>query len=320
MLRQRNSKMKQSIHSTALFLVLLLGGTGDGRAARDLAAVSSWGYQLQQADPIQMRDSLYDMLIMDYSRDGTDQGAYTQLEIQSIKEMGKLVLAYLSVGEAEDYRFYWETRWKPGNPAWLGPLNPKWPGNYKVRYWQSGWWNTVLQPYLQRILAAGFDGVYLDIVDAYWYWHQEQGISLSLTSKRMVELVERIAVKARSVQPGFLVCPQNAESIIDDVPTVSYRKRYLKVLSAIGVEDLFYHYGSFTDHKYRLRLLQQYAQAGIKVFDVEYLARKRWQEYRSKICATSITIIPYAAAVDRELDELISFPPASCPAAEPQHQ
>lgn len=307
--------MKPSLYAAVLCLVLFSGGRGDGHAGRDLAAASSWGYQLQQADPIQLSGSRYDVLVIDYSRDGTDQGAYSKAEIQAVKETGKLVLAYLSIGEAEDYRFYWKTRWQPGNPSWLGPLNPKWPGNYKVRYWQSGWWNTALQPYLERILAAGFDGVYLDIIDAYWYWYHDQGVAVSLTSKRMVELVERIAAAARSVEPAFIVCPQNAESIIDDVPTASYRKRYLKVINAIGAEDLFYHYGSLADRKYRLKLLQRYAQAGIKVFNVEYLARKKWQEYRSRICAAPTAIIPYAAAVDRELDELISFPPASCNAA-----
>jgi len=124
--------------------------------------------------------------------------------------------------------------------------------------------------------------------------------------------VERIAAEARSVVPDFIVCPQNAEAIIDDLPTTAYRNRYFKAVNAIGVEDLFHHYGSAEDQKYRLRLLQRYAKAGIKVFNVEYLTKKKWPDYRNRICASRFTIIPYAAASDRELDELILFPPEPC--------
>ena len=38
----------------------------------------------------------------------------------------RLVLAYLSVGEAEDYRAYWKKGWKEKPPAWLGPESPVW--------------------------------------------------------------------------------------------------------------------------------------------------------------------------------------------------
>jgi cysteinyl-tRNA synthetase len=43
---------------------------------------------------------------MDYSRDGTDQRAFTRQEIESLRSAGKIVLAHLSTREAEEYRFY----------------------------------------------------------------------------------------------------------------------------------------------------------------------------------------------------------------------
>ena len=83
----------------------------------------------------------------------------------------------MSIGEAENYRWYWQKSWdanrngKPdaGAPAWLGPSNPDWPGNYKVRYWDAGW-QELVYAYIDKVLDAGYDGVYLDIVDAYQYW------------------------------------------------------------------------------------------------------------------------------------------------------
>ena len=78
----------------------------------------------------------------------------------------RLVLCYLSIGEAEDYRDYWDSNWVEDPPEWLLSENPAWPGNYTVRYWDPAW-QTIVDAQLDRILAAGFDGVYLDCVDVY---------------------------------------------------------------------------------------------------------------------------------------------------------
>jgi cysteinyl-tRNA synthetase len=51
--------------------------------------------------------------------------------------------------------------------------NPDWPGNYKVKYWETDWQNIIYKnsdSYLNKILTAGFDGVYLDIIDAFEYY------------------------------------------------------------------------------------------------------------------------------------------------------
>jgi cysteinyl-tRNA synthetase len=51
--------------------------------------------------------------------------------------------------------------------------NPHWKGNYKVRYWEPSWQELILgkeDAYLDKILKTGFDGVYLDIIDAFDYF------------------------------------------------------------------------------------------------------------------------------------------------------
>ena len=47
------------------------------------------------------------------------------------------MLSYLSIGEVEDYRFYWQDGWGVGNPSFVGEENPNWAGNYKVKYWED---------------------------------------------------------------------------------------------------------------------------------------------------------------------------------------
>lgn len=94
------------------------------------------------------------------------------------------VICYMSIGEAESYRYYWKDEWNKRprhsrrnfqhtSPAWLKKENPAWKGNYKVVYWHPEWQKIIFgseDSYLQKILDAGFDGVYLDIVDAFEYF------------------------------------------------------------------------------------------------------------------------------------------------------
>jgi cysteinyl-tRNA synthetase len=85
----------------------------------------------------------------------------------------RLVIAYMSIGESESYRYYWDESWNAGSPEWLEAENPNWEGNYKVRYWDSEWQSLIYgneDAYLDMIIDVGFDGVYLDIIDAFEYF------------------------------------------------------------------------------------------------------------------------------------------------------
>lgn len=101
----------------------------------------------------------------------------TPTEVSFLKHQAgprdRLVIAYMSIGEAEDYRYYWDSTWAASPPSWLAGENPDWEGNYKVRYWEQGWQDLIFgsdSTYLGKIIAAGFDGVYLDIIDAFEYF------------------------------------------------------------------------------------------------------------------------------------------------------
>jgi cysteinyl-tRNA synthetase len=117
----------------------------------------------------------YDLLIMDLFFDETTE--FTAADITRLKNKtngGKrLVISYMSIGEAENYRYYWQSGWDPGSPSWLDDENRAWKGNYKVRYWEPEWQKIIFgddNSYTKKILNAGFDGVYLDIIEAFEYY------------------------------------------------------------------------------------------------------------------------------------------------------
>lgn len=120
----------------------------------------------------------YDLLVMDlFFEDGVE---FTAAEVAQLRQKAnggsRLVISYMSIGEAEDYRYYWQNSWASNAPSWLRAENPDWAGNYKVAYWDEQWQQLIYgnnSSYLKKILDAGFDGVYLDIIDAYEYFEQQ---------------------------------------------------------------------------------------------------------------------------------------------------
>jgi cysteinyl-tRNA synthetase, unknown class len=117
----------------------------------------------------------YDLLIMDLFFDETTEFTAGEVAQLKIKANGgrRLVISYMSIGEAENYRYYWQSGWESGDPFWLDDENSDWEGNYKVRYWEPEWKKIIYgydDSYTKKILDAGFDGVYLDIIEAFEYF------------------------------------------------------------------------------------------------------------------------------------------------------
>lgn len=124
-----------------------------------------------------LSQSDYDLLIIDPMYNGEFLSVAELRQLQH-KPGGarRLVVAYMSVGEAEDYRLYWQRQWEALPPEWLEMENKDWQGNYKVKYWQIGWQQLLYgsdSSTLDQILQAGFDGAFLDVVDAYQYFVDE---------------------------------------------------------------------------------------------------------------------------------------------------
>jgi cysteinyl-tRNA synthetase, unknown class len=119
----------------------------------------------------------HDLVIIDLFYNETPLSSEDVSRLRTKKNGGnRLVICYMSIGETENYRYYWQPSWSNDPPSWLAEANPDWEGNFKVRYWDPDWQAIITgndSSYLQRILNAGFDGVYLDIIDAFEYWEAQ---------------------------------------------------------------------------------------------------------------------------------------------------
>ena len=213
-----------------------LGASASGNSAgrRPWTAVHNWVYWINNPDLSQIGASVYELAVIDYSADGSAGAAFSAAQIARLRASGchRRVVAYFSIGEAENYRWYWQSGWRPGaanTPAWLVGADPGWPDNSWVRYWDPGW-RQILFQYLDRILAAGFDGVYLDRIDAYAQPYAAGHLN------DMLRLVSDIASYARARSPlgqDFGVIAQNAEELGPDHPD------YVRTLTGIGREEVY---------------------------------------------------------------------------------
>jgi cysteinyl-tRNA synthetase len=200
-----------------------------------LLSVNDFLYQLQDYDLEAMRNSAYDLIVMDYSADGTGDEEFSRELIEALKHSpggAKIVLGYISIGEAEEYRYYWQPAWKTGHPEWLDQPNPDWTGNYKVRYWDPEW-QAIVFAYVDRLVDAGFDGAYLDIIDGYEYFG-DQGRGTA--AQDMADFVAAIAAHARARNRDFYIFPQNGSELASLAPG------YLDHVDGIGQEDIYYGY------------------------------------------------------------------------------
>ena len=210
---------------------------------------------------------------------------WTRADLNAIRSVrtGRRIICYVSIGEAEDYRPYWKKGWlkngklTPDAPDWLVEENPDWEGNYKVKYWAKGW-QQIMLPVIDSVMAAGFDGVYLDIVDGFEFFEQDGDKFIDdrinpetgKTYRRdMVDWVKTIAAHVRKEDSNALIVPQNG-------PQLLAHPDFLATASAIGIEDLFTegnHLQPKADTNYSLGFLKKIKAAGKPVLLIEYATK-----------------------------------------------
>lgn len=124
-----------------------------------------------------LEQSRHDVLIIDAFFNETEALDTNDLARLRMKPQGgrRLIISYMSIGQAESYRWYWKPFWMATPPSFIVHEDPYWTGNYYVNYWDPSWQNIIAGPgdsYLTRVVTAGFDGVYLDLVNAFEFFEE----------------------------------------------------------------------------------------------------------------------------------------------------
>ena len=309
-----------------------------------LSQVKYWAYQIQG---VENRKSIkkivrskYDMVVIDptvtYDSDFNAKKAVRQIKnsTASNKKNRKMVIAYIDIGEMEEWRWYWgnnkqyEERgrcksafakqiqsWAP----WVVGCDPDgWAGNYPVAYWDKNWKDVVIygsslgektyyNSMLDEVVKDGFDGVYLDWVEAY------DDDKVKARAKKngvdpvaeMLQLIKEIKQYGQKSNPNFVVIQQNASGLVDEVGIA----KATKYIDAIAQEHVWW-YGEASDswrdrdsynqkidkdlNNFYLRTLKEYQKAGLPVFNAEYASgRKRLKNIYKQ--SRNLGFVPYVS-------------------------
>lgn len=115
----------------------------------------------------------YDLILMDLF---FDEISFTAAEIArlKIKSNGakRLVISYISIGSAEKFRYYWKKSWGQHHPLWLKRKYQGYKDEFWLKFWKQKWQDIIYgndDSYIRKIIDAGFDGAYLDNVEAYYF-------------------------------------------------------------------------------------------------------------------------------------------------------
>jgi uncharacterized protein (TIGR01370 family) len=179
-----------------------------------------------------------------------------------LRRTGQLVLAYLSLGEVNESRAYFQKL----DPSALLGKNPHWPGAMTVDPGNASWRSEVLDKLAPSMLQQGYDGFFLDTLDV-GAELERQGHPGAL--KAMAGLVNEL--KARYPQAVIV-----ANGGLDLLPDAAH------ALSALAVESVVTNY-DFNAQRY-LRRAPEQAQAriaqlqgiqrqyGLSILTIEYVS------------------------------------------------
>ena len=285
---------------------------------QDHVEISNFMYQLQELFETERIDELdatdYDMLVVEPGFNFSEFPYDTDYLVTQLKTKPngdeRIVLAYIDIGQAEDYRDYWLSQqvdpadnWRgpalgtPGNPDFIVSTDPDgWAGNYPVAYWDVDWKDMWVGTggIIEQIADYGFDGIYLDWVEGY---DDDDVIARAAAEStgsgsapispavEMIEFIEEMRAKAQTTKSDFLVVAQNAPYLLDTDPA-----RYASAIDAIATEDTWFYgegdigwdaagAGDLTggdrhsgDYSTANRIAQneKYLTLGIPVFTVDY--------------------------------------------------
>jgi cysteinyl-tRNA synthetase, unknown class len=229
--------------------------------------MSSFGIQLQKVNAADAASSPYDTLFIDnYDSSGK---AWTTAQVATMSA-NKVLGGYVSIGEAEVYRSYWQSSWSTTPPAWLGPENPDWAGNHYIDF-RSAEWMTIVKAEIKAMIGQGFEAAYMDAIDVYstdWFIAKAGSAAAAATAAKTY--VETLADYAHSLNPAFKFYVNGAEDLLAD-------KTYLNAIDGVFKEQVYAGIGTnqnrmntAADVAWTTGLLDLAKAAGKDVFVIHY--------------------------------------------------
>jgi cysteinyl-tRNA synthetase len=137
-----------------------------------LYLISQDGFADKTAFLDAIRATNFDLVIIDAFYGDVQ---FTAAEINSLKTKAsggtRMVIGYMSIGSAENYRYYWKDDWKLHKPNWLKKEYDGYSNEIWVKFWKTEWRDIIYgndESYTKKLIDSGFNGAYLDNVEVFY--------------------------------------------------------------------------------------------------------------------------------------------------------
>jgi len=211
-------------------------------------------------------------------------------EIASLKKNQPIRISYISIGEAENYRDYWD---KIKDESWVLDENPDWEGNFFVDVRDPEWRKLLIEDVIPKIVNKGFQGLFLDTLDTAIYLEEKFPKKYAGSLEAMAALVGDI----HQTFPKLMLLSNNGFDILGKI--ASY-------LSGLVVEDInimidfendSYKPVTPEDRAYKIGILRPLmADYGLSVFNIDYVPQSNQKLIRQvRRDSKRLGFKPYAA-------------------------
>ncbi|MBT5413295.1 MAG: endo alpha-1,4 polygalactosaminidase [Rhodospirillaceae bacterium] len=191
--------------STALAAFAALVGLGDAqaqfRAPRGTQAAPWLVYYADSEPPEAFR--AFDLLVL-------DSQFHPPLDV--LRDRGKVLLGYISLGEVEQHRPWFEAVRAEGI---LLQENRFWPGSFFVDLRDKRWVERVIEELVPAVLHAGFDGLFFDTLDNPLYLEETDPQAYA----GMTEAAARLVRAIRLNYPTVPIMMNRAYGLLPEVET-----------------------------------------------------------------------------------------------------
>ncbi|MEW6534852.1 MAG: endo alpha-1,4 polygalactosaminidase [Candidatus Auribacterota bacterium] len=180
------------------------------------------------------------------------------------KNAGITCIGYVSLGEVEDYRWYWK---KIRNEAYILDENPDWKGNYYIDPRDKRWSDFFIRRVIPKILNKGYDGIFLDTIDTALYLEWRDPEKYAGAKLAMAKIIREI----RKAYPEIIIISNNGIAMLET---------FAGSVDIALVEDLYtgfdFENERYTDQdadttiEWTKKLKQSQKKYGIQVITLDY--------------------------------------------------
>jgi len=207
------------------------------------------------------------------------------------------LIGYISIGEAETYRSYWQ---KIKDKDWVIEENPHWEGNYYVDIRNKEWQDLIINEVIPGIKAQGFKGLFLDTIDTAEMLEETDSIKYIGAQQAMMQFIRRI----RRAYPDLYLISNNGFSILKQIGANIDACLVEDIHTMVDFENDSYKKVPKEDRLYKVRILQYIMKKyRIPVLNIDYADSKDKRSiHRCIRNSRRLGFIPYVA--EKNLDRI----------------